>query len=288
MTELTLEAVELRYGNHSALRNISLSLKGNTICGLLGRNGSGKTSLMSLIASYRRATKGRILYNGEPLFDSPHAMPDIAFVYHTSDDRESPRIEKLFERAARVRPTWSDDLARQLLGDVNLSPRRYLWDLSQGETAIVRGIMGLASQCPITLYDEAYQGMDAAMRTWFIQKILEDYLENPRIIMFSTHFIQEVEHILEEVIVLDKGKLLYHENVDSLRSKGVSITGDKMIVDKLIATHDFLPLSSRTLGSQKEIILFEDIPLDVKEQAHKEGLELNHPNLQDLFVHITK
>ncbi|MEG0504683.1 MAG: ABC transporter ATP-binding protein [Raoultibacter sp.] len=287
MTELTFNKVSLSYLNQPALKKVSFSLKENTICGLLGRNGSGKTSLMSLIASYRPATKGDISYNGEALFDNPQAMPNIAFVHNTADDNENPRIKKLFKRAALFRPNWDNEYAYALLEERKLSATDKIMNLSQGEAATVHSIIGLADRCPITLYDEAYSGMDAAVRTWFIQEILEDYLRHPRMIIFSTHFIGEVEHILGEVLVLDKGKLLYHESVDDLRAKGSSVIGDTSAIDALVQTHDLRPLSSKSLGSQKEIILFEHLPTCVQTEAQEKGLTLSHPSLQELFVHIT-
>lgn len=287
MAELTFDEVTLNYLNQAALKKVSFTIKENTICGLLGRNGSGKTSLLSLVAAYRRALKGEVYYDKERLFENPHAMSSIAFVYNSSDDKDNPKIKKLFKQTALFRANWDSEYAHALLEKNKISVTDRIGDLSQGEKATVRGIIGLASRCPITLYDEAYYGMDAVARTWFIQEILDDYLRHPRTIIFSTHFIGEVEHILEEVLVLDKGKLLYHENVDELRSKGSSVTGDASAINKLVQAHDLHPLSSKSLGSQKQIILFEHMPSCAKTEAQESGLTISHPSLQELFVHIT-
>lgn len=287
MTELIFNKVSLSYLNQPALKNVSFSLKENTICGLLGRNGSGKTSLMSLIASYRPATKGEIYYNEELLFDNPRIMPNVAFAHNTTDDNENPQIKKLFKRAALFRPNWDNEYAYALLEERKISAADRILNLSQGEAATVRSIIGLAARCPITLYDEAYSGMDAVVRTWFVQEILEDYLRHPRIIIFSTHFISEVEHILGDVLILDRGKLLYHESVDDLRFKSCSVTGDTSAIDALVQTYDLHPLSSKSLGSQKEIILFEHLPSFAQIAAQEKGLTLSRPSLQELFVHIT-
>lgn len=288
MSEIRCENVSLYYKKQPALQNVSFTIPENTICGLLGRNGSGKTSLMSLIASYLPATSGTVLCDGQPVFDNPSVMPDVALVYNKGEEESNMKVRDIFRDAAQLRPHWDEEYAQKLIAKTGIPLNKRLSTLSRGMQATAWAIVGLASRSPVTLYDEAYSGMDAAVRTWFIQEILDDFLQHPRTIIFSTHFINEVENLLGEVLVLDEGRVLLNESVDSLREKGTTITGERGHVDEVIAAAGSEPLSVRTLGSQKEAVLYGKLAQEVRDLALQRGLALSKPSLQDLFVHITE
>lgn len=287
MATITAEHVTLAYKNKLALDDVSFTLRENTICGLLGRNGAGKTSLMSLISSFRPASSGTLLYDGQPLYDNEAIMPHISFIYQQNTESMNGRVRDFLTSASLFRPRWDEAYARKLLAEFNLSSKTPVASLSKGMQACLRGVIGLASQCEIELFDEAYLGMDAVVRKKFIQEILDNYLRRPHTILFSTHFISEVENMLEEVLVLQEGKVFLHENCDDLRSKGFTVTGEANRVDTFTSGLSLELLDTRTLGNQKEVVLFGQISEGQRSKAVAQGLSLSHPNLQDLFVHIT-
>lgn len=288
MPDITCNNVDLFYGKNQALGDVSFTIKENTICGLLGRNGAGKTSLMSLLASFRQASSGEVLYDGKPLYDSAEAMPHIIFVYSRKTDASSMKVREYLRGCANFRPNWDDTYAKQLLSDFGINTNKSLDSLSLGQQASVYAISGLASRCPLTLYDEAYLGMDAAIRKRFIQEVLEDYLRVPRTIIFSTHFIGEIENMLEDVLVLDEGKVLLHENCDTLRGRGFAITGGVATVESFVEGLAIEVLSARQLGGQKEVVVYGELSAEQQSQASAQGLDLTQPSLQDIFVHITE
>lgn len=287
MPDISCKNVNLFYRKSQALKDVSFTLKENTICGLLGRNGSGKTSLMSLLASYRPASSGQILYGNQPVFDNPAAMPNIAFVYHRDTSDDNFKVRDYLKYHAALRPQWDDAYANRLLREFNIPAKKSVSSLSLGQQASIYAIIGLASRCPVTLYDEAYLGMDAAVRKFFIQEILDDYMRHPRTILFSTHFIGEIESMLEDVLVLDEGTVLIHENCDTLRSRGFALTGHTQAVDAAAARLGAQILSERTLGNQKELVLYGEISAQQKAQLAAENIVCSQPSLQDLFVHLT-
>lgn len=288
MPDITLQNVDLYYRKNRALDDVSFTIKENTICGLLGRNGAGKTSLLSLISSFRQASSGQVLYAGKPVFDSAVAMPDICFVYHRDTDSNSMKVRDYLKGFATFKPNWDKDYAQRLVNDFGINEKKDISSLSLGQQASVYAIAGLASRCPVTLYDEAYLGMDAAVRKYFIQEVLEDYLRVPRTIIFSTHFIDEIENMLEDVLVLREGKVLIHENCDVLRGRGVAVVGETQLVDDFVADLTIDLLSTRSLGTQKEIVFYGELPPEKRARAQVQGLTLSQPSLQDLFVHITE
>ena len=284
---INLDKVTLRYGDTYALRDISLRLPENGICGLLGRNGAGKTSLLSLLCAYRRPTSGNIRVLGENPYENPNILPNIAYIYdNQSVSEQSFRVKDLLKLTAALRPNWDAAYADKLVELFDIPVKKTMGALSHGQRSSVHVIIGLAGRTRITLYDEAYLGMDAAVRKLFIHELLEDYMRDPKLILFSTHYINEVESLFNEAIILGDGRIIAHEDCDTLRSKGTVLTGRLEAVDDFISGREIL--SQRTLGNQKEAVIYEELTEQERLSAAKAGLELTQPALQDLFIHLTE
>lgn len=284
---INLENITLKYGNNLALNNISLNLPEQAICGLIGRNGAGKTSLLSLLSAYRRPSSGTVSIFGENPYENKNIMPQIAFIYDNQSETENDfHVKDLFKTAAVLRPNWDASYAEKLINLFEIPVKKTLGALSHGLRSAVRVTIGLAGQTPITIYDEAYLGMDAAVRKLFINELLSDYMQRPKLILFSTHFINEMEGLFSEAIIIDKGQIIAHDNCDTLRSKGLAVTGFTEAVDSFAEGREIL--SQRSLGRQKEAVLFGELSEQERLDAVKAGLELSQPSLQDLFIYMTE
>lgn len=284
---INLENVSLQYGNILALDNISLELPEHAICGLLGRNGAGKTSLLSLICGYRKPTSGTVNIFGKNPYENKNVLPQIAFISDTQGELESGlKARDLLKIAAALRPQWDAAYAEKLIKYFEVPVNKKMENLSHGMRSAIHVIIGLAGQTPVTLYDEAYLGMDAAMRKLFINELLSDYMKRPKLILFSTHFVNEMEGLFSEAIIINKGHIIAYDDCDNLRSKGTAITGLTEVVDSFTSSHEIL--SHRTLGRQKEVILFGELSEKDRLAGEKAGLEFSHPSLQDLFIYMTE
>lgn len=284
---INLKNVSLNYGNNLALNNVSLKLPEQAICGLLGRNGAGKTSLLSLICAYRRPTSGTILISGENPYENKNILPQVSFISDDKSEIESSfKVKDLLKITATLRPKWDAAYAEKLIKLFEVPINKTMGDLSHGMRSAVHVIIGLAGQTPITIYDEAYLGMDAAMRKLFISELLSDFTQRPKLILFSTHFVNEMEGLFSEVIIINKGQVIAHDDCDNLRSKGTAVTGFSEVVDSF--TNDREILSQRTLGRQKEVVLFGVLSENDRLTAEKSGLEISPPSLQDLFIYMTE
>jgi ABC-2 type transport system ATP-binding protein len=219
--------VTLRYPRQKkpALDGVSVSIPQNALCGLLGRNAAGKTSLMALLAAFRRPTAGSVRLWGQDPFESPQAMSEVAFVYQWREEGFASycKPRELFAMAAHMRPRWDNAFATRLAERFDVPMRKSTSRLSKGQQAAVRCILGLAARAPLTIFDEAYLGMDAVYRKVFVDELLQDYLKYPRTILFSTHYISEMERLFTEALMLDEGRVLLHDDCDVLRAKGMAL-----------------------------------------------------------------
>ena len=280
----------LRYGPLTAVDGLSFTMEAGKIHGLLGRNGSGKTSLLSVISAFRKATSGQALVDGQAVWENSEATRKICFIRGSGDtiagDWPSDKVSDALTLAAAQRPRWDAEYAGKLVDRFGLSPAAHIGKMSQGQRSALGVILGLASRCPLTIFDESYLGMDAPSRYAFYEELLADYLAHPRTIVISTHLIEEVSSLFEEVVIIDRGRLLLQDTVEALRSRGASVTGPGDAVDRFAEGLDVL--STRQLGSTKSVTTYGELDDERIRLARAAGLEVGPITLQDLFVHLTE
>ncbi|MDT8860234.1 ABC transporter ATP-binding protein [Alkalihalobacillus sp. MEB130] len=277
--------LSVQYKEFKALNNVNVTLESGKIYGLIGRNGAGKTSLLSLLASYRKPSSGFITINGESLFENEEWMPKVSFVHYTDYKDEHDTAKVYLELAERYRSTFDREYAEQLATVFKLALDKPIRKLSTGMQSVLNVIIGLASRSPITIFDEAYQGMDAPTREIFYKEVLEDQARFPRIIILSTHLVSEMEYLFDKVLMIHKGELVVHEPIDRLLQKGFSITGTADKVDQ--AVNGLQKLSEQKLGGTKSVMVYEELPEQKVEDIQQLGLEVEQVSLHDLFIQLT-
>jgi ABC-2 type transport system ATP-binding protein len=258
----------------------------DTICGLLGRNAAGKTSLMSLLAGFRRQTGGEIEIFGERPYENPNVASRVAFIYANNNELyNAMKVRDVLKTAAVFREGWDDGLARSLLNAFRVPEKKKVGSLSLGQCAALSCTVGLASRTQLTIFDEAYSGMDAVYRKIFAEALLKDFMEHPRTILFSTHYISEWDNLFSDVAIIDEGRIVALGETDDLRGKGAAVAGEAGAVNGFVSGRNIL--HERSLGTQKEVWLF-DLSADEREAAVRQGLSAERLSLQDLFVGLTR
>ncbi|MFC0627985.1 ATP-binding cassette domain-containing protein [Kribbella deserti] len=286
------EDLTVRFGEVAAIDGLDLRLAAGKIHGLLGRNGSGKSTLAALLAGFRRQTSGRIHIEGDAVgaggepYENAAITSAICLIRESGDVAHTLPVRYAVELARNLRPFWNDELAGELLDKFELSPKKKIQGLSRGKKSALGVVLGLASRAPLTIFDESYLGMDVPSRNIFYDALLADYAEVPRTIVLSTHLVSEVSALLEDVVILDEGRLVTQAAVETLRARGASLVGPAAKVDEL--TRGLTVLSEQRLGGTKSTTVFGDLDNDLRDQARAAGLELGPVGLQDLFVHLTQ
>ncbi|MEV5411944.1 ABC transporter ATP-binding protein [Thermopolyspora sp. NPDC052614] len=282
---IEIEDLVLRYGDVTAIDGMTLTLEEGKIYGLLGRNGSGKTSLLSILAAFRKQTSGRVRVGGKPVFENGAITRDIALIRDTGEAVDIGTAEDALYFAKGLRRNWDADYARSLMDLFDINPKANVKNMSKGRRSAMGIIVGLASRAPLTMFDESYLGMDAPSRQAFYDQVLADYMAHPRTIIMSTHVIEEVGPLFEEIVIIDRGRLLVHEESQTLLSKGVSVTGPTALVDTFTA--GLKVLGSRSLGPTTSAMVYGEFDETQRRKAREAGLELGPIALQDLFIHLT-
>lgn len=283
--QIEVDDLSVSYGDTRAIDAMTFSLTGGSITGLLGRNGAGKSTLLSTIAAFRRPNAGRVLVDGENPYESRRLMSAMCLVREDGDLNSSDSVKCALDLAGTLRPRWDQGLAERLLDRFEVGTKKRVGALSRGQRSAVAVSIGIATRATVTMFDEPHLGMDAPSRYAFYDELLADYIAHPRTIVVSTHLIDEMASLLEDVVIIDRGRLLAHQPAEELRTRGVEMTGAIAAVDEL--TRHMSVLSSRSLGPTKSVVVFGEFNGGLREHAAELGVELGPIPLQDLFVSLT-
>lgn len=230
---VSMDSVRLVYGRHAvALDDVTLTLPADTITGLIGRNGAGKSSLMRVVAGREPGFQsGQVLVLGVPVVKSAPGIVHLSggkwpFTWEL-------RIADLMRHLERVHAKFDRQRALELMDAFGVSVGRRAVTLSRGQRAAAYASLALASRAPVTLFDEPQMGMDAPSRAVFHRACVEEQSLIPRTMVISTHLIDESASLFERVVVLDRGRVAADQDADDLRAHYARVEGPHDTVAKL-------------------------------------------------------
>ena len=208
MREIRVDHVSKSFGKAKALDDVSLSFEHGKIHALLGRNGAGKSTLLGLIANRLVPTSGRILVDGEPAADNARALTKLYCMNDKKMYPENLRLDNLFEEMGRFYEGFDRTDAARHAKAFGLDARKKIGALSTGYRSIYQLVVGLSLDVDYLLLDEPVLGLDANHRELFYKLLLDDYLEKQRTVIIATHLIEEVANLVEQVTIVDRGRVL--------------------------------------------------------------------------------
>lgn len=283
---LELSKLSKSYGKNKVLTDLNLSIEENKIYGLLGRNGAGKTTLLKIISNQLTKDSGEIKLDGEEVFENSKAVEDMALVREFPVSVKEKKVRDIFKAARAVYKNWDEEYKNYLVKEFNLNPRKKLIKLSTGNQTIVGLIIGLASRARLTMFDEPTLGLDAAMRDKFYNLLLEDYQEYPRTIIVSTHLIDEVANLFEEVIILSHEKIRLKDEVASLKARSFFLTGREDLINPIIENKKVI--HREEFGSTKIVGIYGNLTDEEIRYIRSNNIELSNIPLQKLFIYLTE
>ena len=282
MREIRVDHVSKSFGKAKALDDVSLSFEHGKIHALLGRNGAGKSTLLGLIANRLVPTSGRIFVDGEPAADNARALAKLYCMKDKKMYPENLRLDNLFKEMGRFYEGFDRTAAAGFAEAFGLDLRKKIGSLSTGYRSIYQLVVGLSLDVDYLLLDEPVLGLDANHRELFYKLLLDDYLEKQRTVIIATHLIEEVANLVEQVTIVDRGRVLLASSAEELRASGYSVSGRTADVAAYCAGMEVLDVEE--LGGLSVAYV------QGKPDAARlnERLDVAPLNLQKLFVKLTE
>ena len=211
-----LDHVTKNYGHEVALMDVSLNIQPGRIIGLLGPNGSGKTTIIKLINGLLQPSLGNIYIHGQ--LPSPASKKVISYLPDTTYLNENMKINDAIRYFQDFYADFNVQRAYQLLNDIHLLPNQKLNSLSKGNKEKVQLILVMSREADLYVLDEPIGGVDPAARDYILRTIIQNRRPNSSVLI-STHLIADIEQVLDEAIFINQGRILLHENTTVLRNQ---------------------------------------------------------------------
>ena len=202
------------YDKKKALDNINLTIPSGKIIGLLGKNGAGKTTLIKCINDLLTPNEGEILVKGNKI--GVESKKIISYLPEKTYLNKNMKVKEVLDFFSDFYVNFNKEKARRLLKDLDLEENQKLNKMSKGMQEKVQLVLVMSREADLYILDEPLGGVDPATRDYILDTILSNFKEDASIII-STHLISDIERILDQVIFIDKGKIVLKEDADKLR-----------------------------------------------------------------------
>jgi len=271
-----MNGVSKYYGSTAAMQDISLEIPPGRIVGLVGPNGAGKTTML-------RALSGLISYKGEisvlglePNTHRSELMERTGIIHDVPVLPSWMKVHQLLKFQENMHPGFERSKCEQHLQSTSIGMTSKIKHLSKGMKTQLHLSLMLATESDILILDEPTHGLDIIFRKQFYNTVLEDYFDKRKSILVSTHQIEEVEHILSDVIFIQHGEILLYDSVDNLNNRYIQVTVSE---EDLPGVRRYEPLSETNLIGRK-VLLLEGVDPDEVRRFGK----VTNPSLADIFV----
>ena len=216
MKLLEIKKLNKNFDNKKILTDVNLSISSGKIIGLLGKNGAGKSTLIKLINDLLTPSSGKILVNGKEI--GVESKKVISYLPERTYLNKQMKVSEVIELFKDFYEDFDEEKAIRLLKDLDLDINQSLTKMSKGMQEKVQLVLVMSRKADLYILDEPLGGVDPATRDYILDTILSNFNENASVII-STHLISDIERILDEVIFIDKGKIVLQSDADKLRNK---------------------------------------------------------------------
>jgi ABC-2 type transport system ATP-binding protein len=275
-----IEAHGLRkaFGTTVALDGIDLRVEEGRILGLIGPNGAGKTTALNAILGLTSYRGELVVLGRDPSSERDHLMRDVCFITDVAVLPRWARVSQLLDYVAGVHPRFDRCKAEGFLANTTIRRTSRVRELSKGMVTQLHLALIMAIDAKLLVLDEPTLGLDILYRKQFYDSLLNDYFDRSRTILVTTHQVEEVQHVLTDLMFIDRGRIVLDCSMEEVESRYQEVTVNPA---QLAAARALKPMHERqALG--RSILLFDRVD---RQQLAALG-DVRTPSIADLFVAV--
>jgi len=286
---ILLQNVSRSYGKTPVLRDLNLSVRQGSIYGFLGRNGSGKTTTMRMLAGLITPDEGEVRMLGhDPFLAGAEEKQWVGYMSEKGIIPPNVSVKRVLQLGRELYPHWDGALTDALVAKYNLAPKKKISTLSQGRQRLLAFIMAIAPRPKVLLLDEPAANLDVVARREILDEVLDLIRDCGSTVLFSTHILSDVERVADEIGILANGTIRVSESLDSLKE---SIRQVRFFGFQGNLPTENLPESFRTVRGRDELL----VTLRTNSGITPESLALRWScqqetrslSLEDIFVELS-
>ena len=269
------------YKNKVAVAGADFEIGAGRIVGLIGPNGAGKTTALKAILGLTPFEGELRVLGKDPRSQRDELMNDVCFIADVAVLPRWIRVREAIDFVAGVHPRFDRARCERFLANTQLHPKLRVREMSKGMIVQLHLALVMAIDARLLVLDEPTLGLDILYRKQFYQRLLEDYFDEDNTIMVTTHQVEELEHILTDVLFIRDGSIVLSAPMDEVAERYTEVLVN---ADALEAARALGPIDERALPFGKTVLLFDAVP---RAQLAALG-ETRNPGLADLFVATMK
>jgi ABC-2 type transport system ATP-binding protein len=277
---ITASGLTKRYKSALALDNVNFQIAPGRIVGLIGPNGAGKTTALKAILGLTDFTGDLNVLGFDPRKQRDKLMGDVCFIADVAVLPRWIRVHEVVDFVANVHPRFDRAKCEAFLARTKLTPNQRVRQMSKGMIVQLHLALVMAIDAKLLILDEPTLGLDILYRKQFYQHLLEDYFDENKTIIVTTHQVEEVEHILTDLMFIRDGKIVLDADMDAVGDRFIEVM---VGADKADTARALKPLDERQVFG-KSIFLFDGANRAALEQLG----ETRRPSISDLFVATMK
>ena len=269
------------YKNKVAVAGADFEIGAGRIVGLIGPNGAGKTTALKAILGLTPFEGELRVLGKDPATQRDELMNDVCFIADVAVLPRWIRVREAIDFVAGVHPRFDRARCERFLANTQLHPKLRVREMSKGMIVQLHLALVMAIDARLLVLDEPTLGLDILYRKQFYQRLLEDYFDEDKTIVVTTHQVEEIEHILTDVLFIRDGSIVLSAPMDEVAERYTEVLVN---ADALEAARALGPIDERALPFGKTVLLFDAVP---RAQLAALG-ETRNPGLADLFVATMK
>jgi len=279
-TVISAKGVGRRYGRQVAVANVSFDIPAGRIIGLIGPNGSGKTTTLKAILGLAPFDGELRVLGMDPSTQRDELMQQVCFIADVAILPRWLKVKDAVDFVAGVHPKFDRAKAERYIAHTKLKPNMKVKEMSKGMIVQLHLALVMAIDAKLLVLDEPTLGLDIMFRKQFYQNLLEDYFDEEKTIIITTHQVEEIEHILSDLMFIRDGKIVLSASMDDVADRFAEVMVN---ADKADAARALKPIDERQVFG-KSVFLFDGVP-----RAQLAGLgETRNVGVADLFVATMK
>jgi ABC-2 type transport system ATP-binding protein len=217
---IEIKSLSRRFGSADALSDVTLSVPRGVVFGLVGTNGAGKTTLIRHAMGLLRPQKGSVSVFGlDPTANPTGVLSRIGYLSELNELPDWMQVDELMRFTRSFYPNWDESYAQSLRQSFELDPHKQVKSLSKGQRARLGLVLALAHRAELLVLDEPSSGLDPLVRRDILRAIIKTIAQEGRTVLFSSHLLDEVERVADHVAIIDAGRIVQNEDLESLKSR---------------------------------------------------------------------
>lgn len=284
MSILVCENLTKKFNKKININDFNYNFLENNIYSLIGKTDSLREQLLDLISGKAILDSGAVYLDGELLNDSMDIQQKLCYISRKMKFPANFKIETILKYFSSFYPKWDNNLAYEILANYNLKDNILYYRLTPTQKSLLNAIIGLSSKANITIFDNPLKGCDVKDRYDFFNFFYNDYIINPRTIIMSTDYIDEIDFLTNKILFIDNGVLFDNYNTEALKNNFKYLTGKTEVLSSLISGIKVIGFEER--GNMLTVCIREKLRKDDIRKYQKYMVKISPVPIQKVFIYL--